>query len=240
MQICTSPQTDNHAWIPPVSFLYRPDALPATLSTASKLWRHFYHMLVILKSFIAIQLFIVTDWPIMCWYAMKRLQLTVAWLMWVTLYIVFYCILVQILFCLHVQPVSNPDFVIPVEIDGTIHQVCLYFILPLHNDYICAVFTDRMSMGGNAVVSICPLVCFHSIFRTNWPMTLTFCMCIGDDHSCPGQRSTQPSTLTLTPTNPLTPTLNPTPMQSVWPWSQLRTNFYYVSEVRQGNGSPLS
>jgi len=29
MQICISPQTDNHASIPPLSF-YRPDALPAT------------------------------------------------------------------------------------------------------------------------------------------------------------------------------------------------------------------
>jgi len=32
MQICTSPQTDNHA---PLSF-YRPDALPAAQPTASK------------------------------------------------------------------------------------------------------------------------------------------------------------------------------------------------------------
>jgi len=35
MQICTLPQTDNHASIPPLSF-YRPDALPATQPTASK------------------------------------------------------------------------------------------------------------------------------------------------------------------------------------------------------------
>jgi len=35
MQICTSPQSDNHASIPPLSF-YRPDALPAAQSTASK------------------------------------------------------------------------------------------------------------------------------------------------------------------------------------------------------------
>ena len=35
MQICTSPQTDNHASIPPLSF-YRPDALPAAQTTASK------------------------------------------------------------------------------------------------------------------------------------------------------------------------------------------------------------
>jgi len=34
MQICTSPETDNHACIPPLSF-YRPDALPATQPTVS-------------------------------------------------------------------------------------------------------------------------------------------------------------------------------------------------------------
>jgi len=33
MQICTSPQTDNHASTSPISF-YRPDALSATHPTA--------------------------------------------------------------------------------------------------------------------------------------------------------------------------------------------------------------
>jgi len=36
MQICTSLQTNNHASTPPLSFFYRPDALPATQPTASK------------------------------------------------------------------------------------------------------------------------------------------------------------------------------------------------------------
>jgi len=35
MQVCTSPQTDNHAKTSPLSF-YRPDALPAAQPTASK------------------------------------------------------------------------------------------------------------------------------------------------------------------------------------------------------------
>jgi len=35
MQVCTSPQTDNHANNPPLSFFYRQDALPATQATAS-------------------------------------------------------------------------------------------------------------------------------------------------------------------------------------------------------------
>jgi len=35
MQVCTSLQTDNHASTPPLGF-YRPDALPAAQSTASK------------------------------------------------------------------------------------------------------------------------------------------------------------------------------------------------------------
>jgi len=41
MQICTSLQTDNHASISPLSFCYRPDALPATQPTASE---HFSSM----------------------------------------------------------------------------------------------------------------------------------------------------------------------------------------------------
>ena len=36
MQVCISLQTENHASTPPLSF-YRPDALPATQPTASKL-----------------------------------------------------------------------------------------------------------------------------------------------------------------------------------------------------------
>jgi len=35
MQVCISLQTDNHASTPPLSF-YRPDALPAAQTTASK------------------------------------------------------------------------------------------------------------------------------------------------------------------------------------------------------------
>jgi len=36
MQVCTSPQTDNHASTSPHKFFYRPDALPAAQPTASK------------------------------------------------------------------------------------------------------------------------------------------------------------------------------------------------------------
>ena len=38
MQICTLPQTDNHASTPPLSF-YRPDALPAAQPRVSRHWR---------------------------------------------------------------------------------------------------------------------------------------------------------------------------------------------------------
>jgi len=38
MHICTSPQTDNHASTPPLSF-YRSDALPAAQPIAWKHWR---------------------------------------------------------------------------------------------------------------------------------------------------------------------------------------------------------
>ena len=36
MQICTSLQIDNHTSTSPLSFFYRPDALPAAQPTASK------------------------------------------------------------------------------------------------------------------------------------------------------------------------------------------------------------
>jgi len=41
MQVCPSPQTDNHAGTPAPyhSVFYRPDVLPATQPTASKHWR---------------------------------------------------------------------------------------------------------------------------------------------------------------------------------------------------------
>jgi len=39
MQVCTSLQTDNHASNPPLSFFYRPGALPAAQPTVSKHWR---------------------------------------------------------------------------------------------------------------------------------------------------------------------------------------------------------
>jgi len=36
MHNCIALQTDNHANTPPLKFFYRPDALPATQTTASK------------------------------------------------------------------------------------------------------------------------------------------------------------------------------------------------------------
>jgi len=45
MQICTSPQTNNHTSIPPLSF-YKPDALPAAQPTASK------HCLNVMMNFV--------------------------------------------------------------------------------------------------------------------------------------------------------------------------------------------
>lgn len=40
--------------------------------------------------------------------------------------LLYVCLAYAICVCVHVyvQPVHNADFVIPVEIDGTIHQVC--------------------------------------------------------------------------------------------------------------------
>jgi len=42
MQVCSSLQTDNHA-TPPLSFFYRPDALPAAQPTAS---RHLFYLVI--------------------------------------------------------------------------------------------------------------------------------------------------------------------------------------------------
>jgi len=42
------------------------------------------------------------------------------------------------------------------------------------------------STGGNAIASVClsvrPSVRFHHIFRTDWPLTLIFCVCVGHYH----------------------------------------------------------
>jgi len=37
------------------------------------------------------------------------------------------------------------------------------------------MFINRVSIGGNAIA---PSVRFHSIFRTYWPLTVTFCTCM--------------------------------------------------------------
>ena len=34
--------------------------------------------------------------------------------------------------------------------------------------------------------SVCPSVCVHSIFWTNWPLHLRFCLCVCHNHSLPG------------------------------------------------------
>ena len=53
MQVCTSPQTVNHASTPPLNYFYRLDALPATQPTASQDWRQAENeciMLLMVKS----------------------------------------------------------------------------------------------------------------------------------------------------------------------------------------------
>jgi len=44
---------------------------------------------------------------------------------------------------------------------------------------VASVFSDRVSMAGNAVVSFC----FLANLWTEWPLTLTFCVCIGHEIS---------------------------------------------------------
>jgi len=59
----------------------------------------------------------------------------------------------------------------------------------LHKFCLCPVIVDCYSKGGNAIASVRLSVCFHSVFRTNWPLTLNSCMWIGHDHSSQGIES---------------------------------------------------
>ena len=59
----------------------------------------------------------------------------------------------------------------------------MYVVVPC---LIPPIFTDRVSEKANAIGRVCPSVCFHSIFWTNWPLILIFCVCMGHDHSSPG------------------------------------------------------
>jgi len=45
------------------------------------------------------------------------------------------------------QPVSNPDFVIPVEIDGTIHQVRYVICWHLAQVIMCLLLSETVSSG---------------------------------------------------------------------------------------------
>lgn len=47
-------------------------------------------------------------------------------------------------FCFYFQqPVNNADFIIPVEIDGTVHQVCNYSLLALLSSCVAPVTSQE-------------------------------------------------------------------------------------------------
>ena len=77
---------------------------------------------------------------------------------------------------------GNPKFV------GYICPIILHWAFNNRQAYM--MFTDRISEWGNAIAfvwrSVCPSDCFHSIFWTDWPLTLNFCMWAGHDHSSQG------------------------------------------------------
>jgi len=57
----------------------------------------------------------------------------------------------------------------------------------MKNNWKNWLITDHISMGGNAITSVClTSICFQSIFRTNWPLILNFCTWVGHDHSSQG------------------------------------------------------
>ena len=43
------------------------------------------------------------------------------------------------------------------------------------------LIVDRIIEGGNAIASVCPFV--STLFGTDLPLTLNFCMRVGHDHS---------------------------------------------------------
>ena len=49
----------------------------------------------------------------------------------------------------------------------------LYVVLPM---MWLTVITDCLSTGCNAIVYVRLSVCFHSIFQTDWPLALIFCI----------------------------------------------------------------
>jgi len=49
------------------------------------------------------------------------------------------------------------------------------------------LITDRVSTRGNAIASVRQsVVCFNSLFRTDWPLALILCMCVGHYHDWHG------------------------------------------------------
>jgi len=50
----------------------------------------------------------------------------------------------------------------------------------------CWLITDRVSTAGKAIASVRPSVSTLSNCWTEWPLTLTFCVCMGHDHNFPG------------------------------------------------------
>jgi len=65
-------------------------------------------------------------------------------------------------------------------------QLLQLFVNLLETTVVQLVVTDRVSTGGDATASVCPSVPFYPNFWTEWPLTLTLCMCMGHDHSSHG------------------------------------------------------
>jgi len=51
------------------------------------------------------------------------------------------------------------------------------------------VYYQLHSTGGNSIAYIHLSIHFYSNFRTEWPLALTYCICMGHDYSSPGSRS---------------------------------------------------
>ena len=76
-------------------------------------------------------------------------------------------------------------FILKLHVRLYIITKLLFFILLFYFISVInlIVVIDRISEGNNAITSVHPSVCFHSILGTNWLLTLNFCTSIVHDHS---------------------------------------------------------
>jgi len=87
-----------------------------------------------------------------------------------------------------------------------------------------------------SVAAVCPSdclsVCYHSIFWTDWPLNLNFCLCMGHDPSSPGIVSHRlRSKVSVKFPTPVT--------LSLWPRFSIEEFFQYCHNIRRDWSIPI-